>query len=250
METSSGGNYYALLDPGDYNHKSPTQKRKKSDININSNSSFPLLGQKTPLFKVQCPKYVTIKSAVPEKPINNYDIFLVSKALENICAEPPQQISFTRDGNLLVLTKNDTQANKFLKAKNLVSVCPIISELHPTLNTVKGVIFTPSLRSLSDKDIVEGLRDQSVTDCQKIKKVVKGELVNTSLHILSSNRYEIPKEIKIGFLVCKVDPYIPAPIQCKNCFKLGHTKKHCKENIEKCEVCSENIHDPTMCKMH
>lgn len=188
-----------------------------SEVNINNTLDFPLLGRKLPQYKVQCPKYVTIKSKIQDRPINSFNIFLVSKALENICAEPPQQISFTRDGNLLVLTKNDMQTNKFLKAKNLVSVCPILSELHPTLNTVKGVIFAPSLRQLSDTDIVEGLRDQGVTGCQKIKKFVSGELVNTSLHIISFNKYEIPKEIKIGFLVCKVEPYIQAPIQCKNC---------------------------------
>ena len=119
--------------------------------------------------------------------------------------------------------------------------------LHPTLNTVKGVLFAPALRFLSEKEILEGLKDQDVVDCKKITKFINGDIVPTSLHILSFNRYELPSEIKIGFLNAKIDPYIQAPLQCKKCFLFGHTKKYCKKEIVTCEVCSLNIHDPTPC---
>lgn len=81
---------------------------------------------------------------------------------------------------------------------------------------------------------------------KKNTKFIDNKITNTSLHILSFNLYKLPAEIKIGFLVCKIDPYIPNPIQCKKCFKLGHTRKNCSGN-DNCEICASALHDPSPC---
>ena len=220
--------------------------KKGSTINIDSSIVFPSLGSRLKP-KSQCPKFILIKNKDQNHPIRSFNIFLLSKALEGISYDAPEKITFTREGDLLILTKNETQANKFLRAKSLADICKIDTMLHPTLNTVKGVVFAPALRFLSEKEIIEGLKDQDVVDCKKITKFINGDIVPTSLHILSFNRYELPSEIKIGFLNAKIDPYIQAPLQCKKCFLFGHTKKYCKKEIVTCEVCSLNIHDPTPC---
>lgn len=245
MASSSGGNYYASLDP--------SPKRKKNNnttnhFNINNTIDFPTIkhNKQNTNNKNQCPKFIVLKSKVPDKPIQNFNIFLVSKALEGISSETTQKITFTRDGNLLILTKNEAQATRFLKATNLTGVCPIESYLHPTLNIIKGVVFAPTLRDLSVEEITDGLKEQGVVDCRKITKFTDNHVVNTPLHILHFNLYQLPKEIKIGFLNCKIEPYIPNPIQCKNCFKLGHTRKHCK-STEMCDICATIVHDPTPC---
>ena len=112
-----------------------------------------------------------MKSKVENKPIQNYNIFLVAKALEAISSDPTLKTSFTRDGNLLVLTKNEAQANKFLKTTFLSGVCEIECSLHKTLNTIKGVIFAPTLRDLSEDEIIDGLKDQGVVSCKKNYKI-------------------------------------------------------------------------------
>ncbi|KAI8115084.1 hypothetical protein CVS40_12656 [Lucilia cuprina] len=245
MASSSGGNYFQLLDPD------PSPKRKKSNFNynINNNFDFPKITQKqttSTINKQQCPKYIVIRSKIPDKPLQNFNIFLLSKAIENISSEPMQKIVFTKDGNILILSKNEIQANKFLKTNTLNGIGPVEIFLHPTLNIIKGVVFAPSLKELSEQEITDGLKNQGVVDCKKITKFIEGKVTNTPLHILHFDQYRLPKEIKIGFLNCKVDPYIPTPIQCKKCFKLGHTKKYCNGN-ETCEICSSTIHDPTPC---
>lgn len=205
MSSSSGGNYYDVLDP------SPKRKKNNSQFNVNNSMDFPKISTTKQLnfTSNQCPKFVILKSLINDKPIQNFNIFLVSKALEGISSDPPQKVSFTRDGNLLILTKNEAQANRFLKAKSLANVCPIECSLHNTLNTVKGVIFAPTLKDLNAEEIKEGLKSQGVIDCNKITKFVDNKTINTPLHILHFNRYQLPKEIKIGFLNCKIDPYIP-----------------------------------------
>ena len=96
-----------------------------------------------------------MKSKVENKPIQNYNIFLVAKALEAISSDPTLKTSFTRDGNLLLLTKNEAQANKFLKTTFLSGICEIECSLHKTLNTIKGVISAPTLRDLSEDEIIK-----------------------------------------------------------------------------------------------
>ena len=116
------------------------------------------------------------------------------------------------------------------------------------MNVNKGVIFAPPLKDLSESEILEGLKEQKVVDIYKIKSFVDGNLIPTSLHILSFNHFEIPKEVNVGFLNFKVDPYIPSPIQCKLCFSLGHTKNYCK-NQTICEVCSAAEYDSPCVKI-
>ena len=234
------GNYYQLLD------NDPPPKKK---YNLNNKYDFPLMQNKTSNQKtITQSKFLTIKSIDENKPINSFNVFLVHKALESITLEKPEKITFTRDGNLLILTKSDSQTNKFLKASSLSNLCKIKAELHPTLNISKGVIFCPSLTNLTEKEIVEGLTSQHITECKKITKFKDGTATNTPLHILSFNLFEVPKEIDIAWEKCKVDPYIPSPMLCNNCFRIGHTKKHCQSET-KCLVCSASEHSEPCTKV-
>jgi hypothetical protein len=155
--------------------------------------------------------------------------------------EKPISASFTKEGDLLILANSITHAKKYLNANKLANLCEIETSLHQNLNTIKGVVYSTNLVSLTEKEIIDGLKEQQVIDCKKITKMRDGKIVNTPLHILSFNLYQLPKEINVSFLKVKVEPYIPAPMQCKNCFLLGHTKKHCS-NDKKCFVCSMSDH--------
>lgn len=148
---------------------------------------------------------------------------------------------FTRNGNILILTNTKRQAELLIKAKNLSNICDIKCAYHDTLNTVKGVIYCPEIKDLSETEIVSGLADQNVIEVQKIKKNEDNQQKYTPLHILHFNLYKLPTEIKIGFQIIKVDYYIPKPMQCKNCYKIGHTKKRC-QGISLCPICSSTMH--------
>ena len=239
MPSGSGGNtgnYYHLLD-------NDAPKRR---VDINNTYDFPEFTKHNKKSKnnnqVSQAKFITIKAVNTEKPLNSYNVFLIEKALESITIEKPEKITFTRDGNLLILTKSHAQTNRFLKATNLSSICPIKVDLHPTLNISKGVMHCSALTNLSEKEIIDGLSSQFVVECKKITKFVEGKQVNTPLHILSFNLHDIPSEISIAWEKCKVNPYIPTPMQCKNCHRIGHTKKHCNSE-EKCLVCSGPEHE-------
>lgn len=47
----------------------------------------------------------------------------------------------------------------------------------------------------------------------------------TNTYILNFNTPKPPTEIKIGYMIEKVEVYIPNPLRCHNCQKLGTTRK-------------------------
>lgn len=95
----------------------------------------------------------------------------MSKALNGLISENNRKFTkFTRNGNILILTNTKRQAELLIKAKNLSNICDIKCAYHDTLNTVKGVIYCPEIKDLSETEIVSGLADQNVIEVQKIKK--------------------------------------------------------------------------------
>ena len=55
------------------------------------------------------------------------------------------------------------------------------------------------------------------------------------IHILTFEKPSIPKEIRIGYTIERVELYIPAPLRCFKCQKFGHHKEICRGR----RVCDE-----------
>ena len=51
-----------------------------------------------------------------------------------------------------------------------------------------------------------------------------GESILTKTYILTFNASTILKEIKIGFMIERLELYVPAPLWCFKCKKFGHHK--------------------------
>ena len=50
---------------------------------------------------------------------------------------------------------------------------------------------------------------------------------NLNTYILNFNIPKLLTEIRIGYLITKVETYIPNPLRCHNCQKFGHHKEKC-----------------------
>ena len=72
----------------------------------------------------------------------------------------------------------------------------------------------------------------------------RNETITTNTWIMRFNLPFPPQEIKIPCHTnLKVAPYIPKPMVCSTCRRLGHTKKRCKYYIDqRCETCGEDPH--------
>ena len=123
---------------------------------------------------------------------------------------------------------------------------PLTVEIHRTKNFSRGVIFCLDLDGVSDAEIEEGLADFGVTAARRIRVRRGGELVPTNSVILTFDRTELPREVKIGYEAVKVRPYVPAPMRCFRCLRFGHTRDSCR-NRPACGKCAATDHTSDEC---
>ena len=89
-----------------------------------------------------------------------------------------------------------------------------------------------------------------ITDMQCIVIKRDNTEIKTNTLILTFNTPKIPDLLKTCYLNIPVLQYVPNPIRCYKCQRLGHVTSKCKDN-EGCARCSATGHkDDTCTKEH
>ncbi|XP_017462358.1 PREDICTED: uncharacterized protein LOC108355732, partial [Rhagoletis zephyria] len=99
---------------------------------------------------------------------------------------------------------------------------------------------------VDEEEIINEMKDQHVTGVYKFSKIIKGERTITGQMVLTFDLYRLPETVDVAWYKVKVQPYIPSPMRCKRCQKLGHTIKRCERN-PMCFICNLPPHDPEDC---
>lgn len=187
------------------------------------------------------PKYITIKRN-DSNSFENISPFVIKKTIDHACDGEVESCKKTRDGSLLIKTKNTLQATKLLKLKQMTTKEITASE-HKTLNYTKGVIYCNELRYISEYEILEKLKTQKVTAIRKILRKQPSNAEDnkfmpseTVLIIITFATHKLPEQLRIGYEAVRVRPYIPQPLRCRNCLRFGHPTAACK-SIETCTNC-------------
>jgi hypothetical protein len=173
------------------------------------------------------PQYFILKRTEDALTFNDASPFKIQSFIERDIGVP-KQVNRLRDGSLLVQVSNDEMAKKVYNLKLLGSF-PINVEIHKSLNSCKGVIYCKDLTNFDEKDILEELRKQNVTEVKCIMTRQEGVLKPSPLHILTFNSIELPHSVYIGFIRVSVRPHIPNPLRCLNCQQYGHIQTSCKK---------------------
>ena len=83
---------------------------------------------------------------------------------------------------------------------------------------------------------------------ERQKRKLNGELIETHRYVMTFNKPELPRTIKITDWHHElIELYIPKPMFCFNCQKLGHTKKRCRRQNPVCSRCSQEGHQARDC---
>ena len=146
--------------------------------------------------------------------------------------------------SLLIVVKSKEQSDDLMKIEELCSH-PVTIELHRTLNTTKGTVISETMAQSTVDEIQEQLRDQGVIKVERMKRWQDRQLVDTNRFILTFSGSYLPSLITITQWQQEiVERYIPKPLQCTKCFRLGHTKNFCrhKDGEDFCRKCSQQGH--------
>ena len=147
---------------------------------------------------------------------------------------------------LLVKVISEQQGNA-LKEIQEIATHRVEIVAHKSLNQSKGTVYSETLSKCSIEELEETLRNQQVIKVERIKRRVEEQLVDTHRHIISFNRPELPRIITLTDWHSEiVDLYIPKPMRCAKCQKLGHTMKWCRREQNVCSCCGED-HNQRAC---
>ena len=184
------------------------------------------------------PHFIVLES-LQEKQLSKLNPFVVEKVISGIVK--PVSVKKLQNGTLLVEVSKKTYADNLLKM-NLFAGLKIKAYTHLSLNTSKGVVRSSELSLCTLDEIKTYLKNQAVSDVKRITIHRNQETINTNTYIFTFDTPHVPKELKVGYNLVKVSPYIPNPLRCYNCQKFGHHESKCLKPTV-CKKCGESGSD-------
>ena len=186
------------------------------------------------------PHFLLIKGTDEGNSIQTISPFAVQKGIKGIVGTDIENVKRLRSGDLLAEVSCEKHAKLLLKAKKIGTV-PVSIVPHRSLNSSKGVVRCDALGDCEDAEIVKCLANSNVVEAKRIKVRRDGVLRNTNTVILTFCVPELPKEIRIGYNLCRVEQYIPNSLRCFRCQSYGHGKDRCRGEAV-CARCGSNEH--------
>ena len=123
---------------------------------------------------------------------------------------------------------------------------------HTSLNSSKGVIRCPELRTCGEEEILEGTKSQGVTGVKRFKIKRNGVLKDTNTFVFTFNTIVLPKTVKVAYFRVNVEVYVPNPLRCHNCQKYGHHEDRCSKDpiCSKCGQTGEHLESRCSNELH
>ena len=200
----------------------PKNKKRRADRTFyDSDSDY-----ETRTMTMNWPRFLLVKSGDESLPVTKLSPFAIDKGFQALISGRLRSIKRLRNGTFLVECDTKKQSDLLLKSQKLVDR-PMIVSIHPTLNSSRGVIRCPELAGMSETDIRDELSEQGVILVKRIRRKEDGQDKDTNALFLTFCNANLPKDIRIGYLRVKVDPFIPNPLRCFKCQKYGHGAQRC-----------------------
>ncbi|GFS80381.1 uncharacterized protein TNCV_3448121 [Trichonephila clavipes] len=117
-----------------------------------------------------------------------------------------------------------------------------------SIKRLRGAISEPDLLSTSGSEILEGFSDQGVIQVRRITIKKDSNIIPTKHLILIFNSPKLTTTVKAGYLNCKIRAYIPNPLRCFKCQRLGHSQIACRGQLT-CSRCASVGHSSADCSL-
>ena len=200
----------------------PKNKKRRVDRTFyDSDSDY-----ETRTMTMNWPRFLLVESGDDSLPVTKLSPFAIDKGFQALISGRLRSIKRLRNGTFLVECDTKKQSDLLLKSQKLVDR-PMTVSIHPTLNSSRGVIRCRELAGMSETDIRDELSEQRVILVKRIRRKEDGQDKDTNTLFLTFCNANLPKDIRIGYLRVKVDPFIPNPLRCFKCQKYGHGAQRC-----------------------
>ena len=167
--------------------------------------------------------------------------FLIAETFHSILGEV-HSIKKFKSGVLMVEVSSANQSNTLSKC-SATGTFAVPVEKHRTLNSCREVISEPDFLCSTNKEILEHLKSQNVSEDRRITIRRNGLILPAKHLILMFNSPTLPQKIKTAYLSCAIHPYIPNPLRCFQCQRYGHSKTFCRGSVTctRAEVGHDNM---------
>lgn len=156
----------------------------------------------------------------------------IAKALNDAGKNYVKSVTQTREGGIAVTCFNAAQAEK-LKGLDRLGDWAVTADYPKSEIQCKGVISGVPL-DVSEKEVMEIC--DSVVEAKRLKTKRSGKLEDSMAMCLTFDKKILPGEVRLGFQVFSVRPYVPTVIRCFKCQRIGHTAEKCKGTV-RCVRC-------------
>ena len=180
------------------------------------------------------PRFIIIESLQDTK-LDQLSPFMIEKIISS--RSNPKTVEKLQAGNLLVEVESKKHTDNLLKMEIFRNLkCRAYP--HAKLNTSKGIVRSKELSLATPEEIEMVFKKQGIKEYRRVTICRNDETIQTHTYILTFEKPSIPKEIRIGYTIERVEQYIPAPLQCFKCQKFGHHKEICR-GYQVCGKCGE-----------
>lgn len=178
---------------------------------------------------------------IPIKETDNLNMLNRQKLTEyfrRVAINKVKEIRINTRMNVLTVDVTTDGIIDTLKAITVLGNINVRSFLAHGDETTTGVISDVDLE-INDSDLRKLL--SSTVRIVDIHRIGRSRCVKVVFHCDS-----LPAHVKVGYVRHRVRPYVPRPLQCHKCQKLGHVSASCKNDVS-CKRCGE-AHDHVGCK--
>nr|XP_050046575.1 uncharacterized protein LOC126543503 [Dermacentor andersoni] len=152
--------------------------------------------------------------------LNSLNRQSLTKCFDRIASGHVREIRINARKDILTLDVSSQAVLEALKAMQLVDNIPVRSFLAYGNDTCTGVVPDVDI-DIKDKDLRPLL--SSTVRILDIHRFGPSGCIKL---VFESN--SLPASIKVGYVRHSVRPYVPRPLQCHKCFKLGHVSLYCE----------------------
>ena len=148
-----------------------------------------------------------------------------------------------RSGALLIRTKNKTSAKTLTERTELLGK-NVIVEVADRLNSVEAVAHAPSLKNITDQDLITELGPQGVIG---LRRLGSRDGRRSAQLCFRFRGLTYPAYLTAGYERLPMRPWVRAPMMCRRCASFGHTQQRCRSEQLCCLRCA-GPHDTDNCE--